>query len=145
MMLKNVLTGVDDSETALMAAKTAADLAQSFGGRLYVISAYGPSDKRTLSDGIGRVVIDSRQDADRIVTAKAEILRQEFPGVEIIAGAAEGSPPDALVGEADRLGVDLIVVGNKRVQGPSRILGSIARSVASAASCDVYVANTHRR
>ena len=49
-----------------------------------------------------------------------------------------------LVSEADRLEARLIVVGNRRVQGPARILGSIARTVAANASCDVYVANTRQ-
>jgi nucleotide-binding universal stress UspA family protein len=37
----------------------------------------------------------------------------------------------------------VIVVGNKRVQGVTRLLGSIATDVAHKAPCDVYIANTH--
>ena len=68
------------------------------------------------------------------------------PGLAVTTAALEGKPGEALVRAADKLGAELIVVGNKRVQGVAgRVLGSIARDVASHASCDVYVAHTHAR
>ena len=36
----------------------------------------------------------------------------------------------------------MIVVGNRRVQGAGRILGSVAAHVTKNANCDVLVANT---
>ena len=39
----------------------------------------------------------------------------------------------------------MIVVGNKRVQGFTRFLGSVARTIASEAHCDLYIVNTHQR
>jgi nucleotide-binding universal stress UspA family protein len=44
--------------------------------------------------------------------------------------------------EARRLGARIIVVGNRRVQGASRVLGSIASDVAKQAPCDVLIVNT---
>ena len=35
-----------------------------------------------------------------------------------------------------------MVVGNKNIRGVSRVLGSVARKVASGATCDLYIANT---
>lgn len=46
---------------------------------------------------------------------------------------------------AEELDAEIIVIGNKRVQGIARILGSIARDVAAHAPCDVYVAHTHSK
>ena len=40
---------------------------------------------------------------------------------------------------------DMIVVGNKRVQGAARILGSIASEVARKAQCDLHIVYTHAR
>jgi nucleotide-binding universal stress UspA family protein len=54
----------------------------------------------------------------------------------------QGKPADALVEEAKRLGADLIVVGNRRVQGIGRVLGSVATDVAHHAPCDVYIVKT---
>ena len=51
-------------------------------------------------------------------------------------------PASALCDEAERLDASIIVVGNKRVQGISRVLGSIAGGVAKMAPCDVYIVHT---
>ena len=79
---------------------------------------------------------------------------EHYPGMtekslaEIVEQARERWPLGILV-IAHRLSTirdaDVIVVGNKRVQGVSRILGSIARYVAAHAPCDVYIAHTHQR
>jgi nucleotide-binding universal stress UspA family protein len=36
----------------------------------------------------------------------------------------------------------MIVVGNRRMRGIGRVLGSVANSVAHNAPCDVYIAKT---
>ena len=63
-------------------------------------------------------------------------------GVDLEVIAAHGKPAEALVEEAKRRNAELIVVGNRRVQGIGRILGSVARSVAQHAPCDVYIVKT---
>ena len=47
-----------------------------------------------------------------------------------------------LCAEAVRLDASTIVVGNRRVQGASRLLGSVAVSVLRSAPCDVLIAQT---
>lgn len=141
-MAEVIITGVDGSETATLAAVKAAEAAQAFECSLHIVSAYGPGERRTLTDGVEKVIIDLRTDAERISSEAAESLRTQFPELEISTSVAHGNPADVLVEEAERLEARLIVVGNKRVQGPARILGSVARTVAANASCDVYVANT---
>ena len=141
-MANVIVTGVDGSETAASAARTAAETAQAFGASLHVVSAYGPGERRTLADGVEKVIINLVEDAERAVSQTADDLRNEFPDLTITTTVAHGNPADVLVDEAEKLEARLIVVGNKRVQGPARILGSIARSVTVNASCDVYVANT---
>ena len=41
-----------------------------------------------------------------------------------------GNPADVIVGVADEVGADLIVVGSKGMRGTRRILGSVPNSVA---------------
>lgn len=141
-MVAKIITGVDDSETALRAARRAAVLAEALRCELHVLSAYGPSETKTMSDGMGKVVYSHRDEAERTSSEVTAMLRSEFPELVLESRAIEGRPAEALVGAAEDIGAELIVVGNKRVQGPSRILGSIARSVASTAPCDVYVVHT---
>ena len=140
-----VVTGVDGSETAARAAAKAAALASAFDGQLVVISAFD-TVAGTLPDGVGDVVPMSAADiAVSVAQQVIDDLRADHPTVEMTARAELGKPADALIKVADEVGAGVIVVGNKRVQGPARVLGSIAREVARRASCDVYVAHTHER
>ena len=61
---------------------------------------------------------------------------------EIAVVEATGKPADVLVQEAKRLEADIIVVGNRRMQGAGRVLGAIASAVARNAPCDVYIVKT---
>ena len=56
-----------------------------------------------------------------------------------------GDPAVTICEEAERLRASMIVVGNRRVQGATRILGSVAADVTKQASCDVLIANTTPR
>ena len=142
-MDKIVVTGVDGSETATRAVQRAAEVAVASQASLHIVSAYGPGAQRQLADGEGgRMVINLQDEAEGFVTEAAESARAEASNLEVTTATVQDTPADALVSEADRLDALLIVVGNKRVQGPTRILGSIARSVAANARCDIYVANT---
>jgi len=64
------------------------------------------------------------------------------PGLTVDSGARFGRPHEALIEEAKRYDDVLIVVGNRRMQGAGRMLGSVANSVAHSAPCDVYVVKT---
>ena len=44
--------------------------------------------------------------------------------------------------EHERVGADMIVVGNRRMQGVQRILGAVANDIAHHAQCDVLVVKT---
>ena len=141
-----IVTGVDGSETGTAAAERAAVLAGALGARLHVVSAYGKFEQETVKIGSDTMYLSSEKDAEDVAAKITTTLRAAYPDVEITSGAAEGKPGEALVATAEALGADLIVVGNKRVQGiAGRVLGSIARDVAAHASCDVYVAHTHTK
>lgn len=144
-MTTKVIIGVDDSDTALEAAFKAASLAQSLDGELYVLSAYGMSETKRFNDGVDNVVVNLADVAKKTASDVAEKLQEQYSSLTVKPSAAAGRPADALVAAAEDLEVDLIVVGNKRVQGISRFLGSIASSVAAEAPCDLYVVNTHTR
>ena len=156
-MTKVILTGVDGSETAQEAAEKAAGLAAALRAELHVMSAFSVDlsetlrtvrsneDPSAIAEAVKNLTVRYADEAERTAAAVAEKLRAEFPGLKITSRAAEGSPGSALANEAERVQADTIVVGNKRVQGPARILGSVARTVASEANCDLYIVNTHPR
>lgn len=144
-MTLKIVTGVDGTETATEAARTAARLAVGLGGALRVVFAYGYQDKIDVHAEGRNFVVTPEQDAQRIAAEVGTLLREEFPSLDVEAASAEGKPAEALVITAESIGADLIVVGNKRVQGLARVLGSIAADVARKAHCDVYIAHTHSR
>ena len=109
--------------------------------RLHVLSAYGTFESERISVGSEEFLLTNEQEAEGVARDVFVGIRKEFPSLEITFGPAEGNPGEALVKAAENLSADVIVVGNKRVQGMARILGSIARDVAAHAPCDVYVAH----
>lgn len=145
MTTTTILTGVDNSDTAVAAAQKAAELAAALGARLHLISAYGQFEGETLAVGKEHYELSNEDDAAARASGVAAGLRAAHPELEITTAAADGKPGDALVRVADEIGADLIVVGNKRVQGITRVFGSIARDIAARAHCDLYIVHTHQR
>lgn len=144
-MIKTIVTGVDGSPTAALAARKAAELATAAGAELHVISVYGKFAVERLPSGSEEFVFTTADEAVKNARSTVETLRGEFPSLRITAAPSEGKPAQALLKAAQHVEADLVVVGNKRVQGFARVLGSVARDVAAHAECDVYVAHTHER
>jgi nucleotide-binding universal stress UspA family protein len=117
----------------------ALDLAESLKASLHVVTAFDVDTAETFGAGSDQVRI-SKADSAEIV---AQELSRSRPGVQVTHFAARGKPADALIKEAMRLNAKLIVVGNRRMRGIGRLLGSVANSVAHNAPCDVYIANTY--
>ncbi|MEY8567162.1 universal stress protein [Corynebacterium sp.] len=153
-MTKTIVTGVDSSQTALAAAQKAAELADGIGAELHVLSAYSISASVSLqaakSTNMGPGASAAYQKltdgyahaAQEVADSVAAVLRETHPSLTVHASAVEGTPADVLLLVAKKVDADTIVVGNKHVQGISRILGSIARKVAAEAPCDLYIVNT---
>jgi nucleotide-binding universal stress UspA family protein len=134
-----VVVGVDDSPSARKAAEMALDLAKALGASLHVVTAFDVDRSETFGVGSDEVRVWN-SDASETVAKSLEASR---PGLEITHFAARGKPADSLIKEAMRLDARLIVVGNRRMRGIGRLLGSVANSVAHNAPCDVYIANTY--
>jgi len=143
-MPKIILVGVDGSDSSRKAATVAAQLASSTGAALHVLTAVDPRSHGAQAEP-GRPFDDTRsltpgEAAEAIAAEVAGSLGSVVPHVE--SSPIQGKPAEALVEEAKRLGADLIVVGNRRVQGIGRILGSVASDVSQHAPCDVYIVKT---
>jgi nucleotide-binding universal stress UspA family protein len=138
-MFQNVLVGADSSVTAARAVRAAADLAKAIGATLHVVTAYKPETVR--------VPDLPTEFADR-VTHPADVLLEELRmmvdkiGVNAEFHAATGEPAEAIIRVADRIGADLVVVGNRGMRGVRRILGSVPNTVAHSANCSVLIVDT---
>lgn len=138
-MFRDILVGADSSVTAARAVRSAAELAKAVGATLHVVTAYKPETVR---------VADLPEEfADR-VTHPADVLLEQLRemvekiGVKAEFHAATGEPAEAIVRVADRVGADLIVVGNRGMKGVRRVLGSVPNSVAHSANCSVLIVDT---
>lgn len=139
IMYKNIVAGYDGSDRSMRAVEEAADLATAVGASLHLVSAVPKkdtiheigesSDKRFMSD-------------TEIAADMLKNVASNYSHLNISAKAACGAPAQVLLSEADEVNADLIIVGNRHVQGISRVLGSVAEDVAQKAPCAVLVAKT---
>jgi nucleotide-binding universal stress UspA family protein len=137
--VKTYVVGTDGSETAARAASRAAELAAATGATVHVVCAY---ERRvdSMRSGSDELVFSGLSEAEGIADAQASTFRSH--GIASTSAAIADKPADALIAEAERLEADLIVVGNRRMQGVSRVLGAVANHVAHNAPCDVLVVKT---
>jgi nucleotide-binding universal stress UspA family protein len=135
-----IVVGVDGSATALKAAHTARDLATSLGATLHVVSAFDSDRTEFYGSGSDKWIVSDAGNAEKVAKTVAEGLRTA--NTDVTYAAARGKPAEALIDEAERTGAQMIVVGNRRMRGIGRVLGSVANSVAHNAPCDVYIAKT---
>ena len=139
--MDEIIVGVDGSDTAKAAAVQAADLANRYGRPLHLVRSMAQRRPQTVrGGGTESWQVDSLTLAEEHLQAMAGALTTTVP---ITHAVLADDPASALCNEAARLGASFIVVGNKRVQGAARVLGSIAGDVAKHAPCNVVIVHTH--
>jgi nucleotide-binding universal stress UspA family protein len=136
--VQDIVVGVDRSETAKRAAIRAAELAAKLGANLHVVTGVDRKHATSVKVGNEEVRSDPLMDADQMLRDVARTL----PHDSISVAAVVGDPASAICDEAARLDAQVIVVGNRRVQGVTRVLGSVALDVVRHAPCDVFIVNT---
>jgi nucleotide-binding universal stress UspA family protein len=135
-----IVVGVDGSATARKAAEVARDLATALGATLHVVSAFDGDRPQVFGSGSDKWLVSDADKAEHVARTVADTLGGN---IKITYAAASGRPADALIREAIRKEARVIVVGNRRMHGIGRVLGSVANSVAHNAPCNVYIANTY--
>jgi len=140
-MVKGIVVGTDLSARSTGAVTMAADLAGQLGATLHLVSAcpmqaVGMGPEMGIIPDHGEVVDSTKIDLEQM----AKDLSAKGLTVEIHTPVGEAA--DCLCAVADAVGADLIVVGNKRMQGAARLLGSVPNRVAHKAHCSVLIART---
>lgn len=135
-----IVVGVDGNERAERAADAAARLAIATGAALHVVCAYSRDQTAEVAVGDDTLSVSISEESADIAARTAKRLSDVVPIVT--SSAVQARPADALLAEADRLDASVIVVGNRRMQGIARVLGSVPAAVAHHAACDVYIVNT---
>ncbi|MEP7203148.1 MAG: universal stress protein [Ilumatobacteraceae bacterium] len=141
--MNEIIVGVDGSATARKAAVAAAEAATKYDRPLHLVTSMNRNISREVHGGGSETWhIDSISVADELLKAMAGELKTTSP---ITHAVVMSDPASALCDEAVRLDASMIVVGNKRVQGAARVLGSIAGDVAKHSPCNVLIVHTHER
>jgi nucleotide-binding universal stress UspA family protein len=150
-MFKTIVVGTDGSEGASRAVMLAADLAATQGdAALHIVSVQKPMAATAIATSEMAVSSGSAAGVQWEEEARAELegtLEQSArdavrDGVTIETHARFGSPAEVLCDVAAHLNADLIVVGNKGMQGGRRFLGSVPNTVSHHSPCSVLILDT---
>ena len=151
-MFENVLVGADDSSTALRAVGVAVEFARQLGAKLHVVTAYRPEtvmgSHLLMAAAFAPVPIEIAEAAEAGPHDNADALLARLGELAVRANvetefhAVSGPPAEAIVQMANRLGADLVIVGNKGMRGAKRVLGSVPNSIAHHAECSVLIVDT---
>ena len=143
-MFSTIVVGTDGSETANGAVDLAVALARATGATLHLVNAY-----RTTAGAAQMAVAGAPIPGDDALghALGAEASRQLLDGVASRASGLDvkthtlnESPAEAVIGVAEQVGADLIVVGNKGME--RRILGSVPNTIAHKAPCNLLIVKT---
>ena len=137
---RTILLATDGSEGAEPAAGAAIDLSKKTGARLHAAHAWGPLPHFAHPSLVPeRYHPPYEEGAHRILAEQLERIGQAG-GTVSEAHLVEGSPADAILDLAERVGADLIVVGSRGLGTVKRLLvGSVSLGVVHHADRPVLV------
>ena len=136
--MKNILVAIDLSQSARLVVKRACEIADQFGGKLSLVHVleyrpvvYGGSEFAvSLDSSVVEMFEKNAREALRKLGAEINVPEsRQYLEVDAIK--------QAIVNLAEKLKVDLLVVGSHGKHGAGLLLGSTANAILHAAKCDV--------
>ncbi len=138
--LRNILLATDDSQDNELALQAAADISEKSGAALHVVHVWTAAMPQAYPalhfDNYSRVLEEQA----------SKLLRQQAWKARAAGGRAawgylrEGEPVEEIVGLAEELDADLVVVGSRGAGRIRRLItGSVSEGVVRRASCPVLV------
>ena len=146
---KNILVGIDGSNTSALALQEAIKIAKEQSGRLRLVHVIDVFPFTTPDTGL----IEDTQLEEALFKAGQDIIEAARDEVQKAGVGVETALPQNLnheigmviVEEAKRWGADLIVVGTHGRRGIQHlVLGSVAERVARAATCPLLLVPSRR-
>jgi len=144
-MFNSIVVGTDGSGTAGEAVRQATALARTCGATLHLVTAYRPLESMYLAPDVMPTgiqdLVNPHDDAEKVVAEAAAKVRAE--GVEVETHACAGDPATALIEVAEATKADLLVVGNRGMNGKARfLLGSVPNKVSHHSPCSLMIVRT---
>jgi nucleotide-binding universal stress UspA family protein len=137
-MIRTILAAVDGSQRTAHVVATAVEIAEKFDARIMLLRVVAlpqeyPAAAANPPDALaGRLTHTIADELAKLAAGNPRV--QPLPPL-----VYEGQPWRAIVDEASKLGVDLIVVGSHGFGGWDRVLGTTAGKVANHADRSVLV------
>ena len=146
-LFNRIVVGTDGSESAAEAVRQAVELAGLTGARLDVVSAYEPVPNRRVESEVAQAPGDVAHEfgprEEATFALDSAVGAATAAGIEVTPHAMDGDPADAILDVAEKVGADLIVVGNKGMTGARRfLLGLVPNKVSHHSPCSVIIAKT---
>jgi nucleotide-binding universal stress UspA family protein len=141
---RTVVVGTDGSDSSLRAVDRAGTIAGA-DAKLIVASAYLPeADDPRAADALRDESYKTRGAAPIYAILQEARERAHAAGAKNVEERSiVGAPVDALVGLAEDVGADLLVVGNVGLSTiAGRLLGSVPANVSRRAKVDVLIVHT---
>jgi nucleotide-binding universal stress UspA family protein len=145
LIIKNILIPYDGSPLSRKALELAKDISRNFNAELtlfMVIPAYYPASSSVFSDvavNYQRIVKELKKEGEKEISKTTKKCREE--GVKASYKIVNDDIPSAILKEAKKSKVSMIIMGSRRLTGLASIkrLGSTARYVSEHAPCPVTI------
>jgi nucleotide-binding universal stress UspA family protein len=155
MLPTRIVVGTDGSETATVALQQAIALAKKLDAHLHVVSAYRMPVSTAMAMGVDAIAVaglssvyewhEASPSAAHEIVERATSMASRA-GVDAEVHVSDGNPADVIVGVAEAVGADLIIVGDRGMTGVKRFLtGSVPNAVAHRSPCSVWIVDTCAR
>lgn len=142
-MYQSILVPVDGSTPSRKALEVAAALADRGKGSLHVLNV---QDRPLADDTLGHAAGAPAPNADAIAQSSGQAVidsvRKGLPLAtdRVHSVVRSGEPAKVVIAEAERLGVDAIVIGSRGASDiGSLVMGSVSHRVLHVAPCTVIV------
>lgn len=145
-MFKSLLIPIDGSADSHTALNVACQLAAPVQGKLYLLNVRDPypqlhrGELLSVEAAIKAASVEAAEQEGRAVLDAALDTLPSFPGYngEFDTLIKQGTPAKVIVEEAERLGVDAIVMGSRGLgQFKGLMIGSVSHKVTHVANCRV--------
>src|SRR4051794_36557417 len=132
-MFTRIVVGAAETDAARQAIDQAVELARLAGAELHLVLAFDPY--------LDRIEPETRPGSAHAMEFLESIAASTGDLVTRVHPVA-GDPAEVILTVARDVDADLIVVGNKGMQGPARILGSVTNTVSHHSPCSVLIVST---
>jgi nucleotide-binding universal stress UspA family protein len=146
-MFNKILVPLDGSEHANRALNTALDLAEKYTATLVLVSVFH-CPYIPLGDESNLIALEAMESCrERLKAYHGTLLSKALntakdgnPNLTVSTKLLEGRPAEQIVEIANRVDIDLIVMGSRGLGGFTQLfLGSVSDRVADEAPCPVLI------